>query len=250
MAKESINDKVVIITGATSGIGEATARLLATEGAITVLAGRRAERLDRLRGEIEKSGGQAMSVETDVTKFDDTRRLIDTVHKKYGRIDILFNNAGVMLLGPVLDADVTDWQRMIDTNLYGLIWCTHAVLPHMVKQGSGHIVQTSSVAGRTANSGSAVYNLTKWGVNAFTEALRRELVESKIRTTIIEPGLVATELREHITNREAKDRVNEWAESVRQLQAEDIANAVLYAVTQPSHVDVNEILIRPTDQQR
>jgi clavulanate-9-aldehyde reductase len=250
MAKESIKDKIVIITGATSGIGEATARLLAAEGAITVLAGRRKDRLDKLQSEIEKSGGQAMAVETDVTNFDSIQALVETAHKKYGRIDILFNNAGVMLLGPVIGADVTDWQRMIDTNLYGLIWCTNAVLPHMVKQGSGHIVQTSSVAGRTANLGSAVYNLTKWGVNAFTEALRQELVEHKIRTTLIEPGLVDTELRDHITNQQAKDSVNEWAQSVRQLQADDIASAVLYAVSQPDHVDVNEILIRPTDQQR
>ncbi len=250
MAKKSIKDKIVIITGATSGIGEATARLLAKEGATTVLAGRRQNRLDKLRADIEQGGGQALAIKTDVDNFDSTHQLVDTVHQKYGRIDILFNNAGVMLLGPVLGADVTDWRRMIDTNLYGLIWCTHAVLPHMVKQQSGHIVQTSSVAGRTANAGGAVYNLTKWGVNGFTEALRQELVEHKIRTTLIEPGLVATELREHITHQESKERVNEWAESVRQLQAEDIAESVLYAVTQPDHVDVNEILIRPTDQQR
>jgi clavulanate-9-aldehyde reductase len=250
MSKKNINDNVVIITGATSGIGEATARLLAKEGAITILAGRRQDRLDKLRAEIEQAGGRALAVKTDVTNFDSARQLVDTVHQKYGRIDILFNNAGVMLLGPVLAADTSDWKRMIDTNLYGLIWCTHAVLPYMVKRQSGHIVQTSSVAGRTATLGSAVYNLTKWGVNGFTEGLRQELVEHKIRTTLIEPGLVATELRDHITHKESKDRVNEWANSVRQLQAEDIAEAVRYAVTQPEHVDVNEILIRPTDQQR
>jgi clavulanate-9-aldehyde reductase len=176
--------------------------------------------------------------------------MVNTVAEKYGQIDILFNNAGVMLLGPVIDADITDWQRMIDTNLYGLIWCTHSVLPHMVKAGTGHIVQTSSVAGRTANNGSAVYNLTKWGVNGFTEGLRQELTNHKIRTTLIEPGLVATELRDHITHQESKKSVNDWANSVRQLQSEDIAEAVRYAVTQPDHVDVNEILIRPTDQQR
>ncbi|HUD10966.1 MAG TPA: SDR family NAD(P)-dependent oxidoreductase [Candidatus Saccharimonadia bacterium] len=250
MASKSIKDKVVIITGATSGIGEATAKLLASEGAIAVLAGRRQDRLDQLLASIEKAGGRAFAHQTDVTSYESVKNLVDTVVKKYDRIDILFNNAGVMLLGPVIDADTTDWQRMIDTNLYGLIWCTHAVLPYMVRQGSGHIVQTSSVAGRTANSGSAVYNLTKWGVNAFTEGLRQELVEHKIRTTLVEPGMVATELRDHITHAESKKNANQWADSMRQLQSEDIAEAVRYAVTRPDHVDVNEMLIRPTDQQR
>ncbi|HEY2003734.1 MAG TPA: SDR family NAD(P)-dependent oxidoreductase [Candidatus Saccharimonadia bacterium] len=250
MPQHSIKDKVVIITGATSGIGEATGRMLAREGAITVLAGRREDRLEQVRKDIDKDGGRALAITTDVTDYASVNNMVQTAQEKYGKIDVLFNNAGVMLLGPVIDADVTDWRRMIDTNLYGLIWCTHAVLPQMVKQKSGHIVQTSSVAGRTANLDSAVYNLTKWGVNGFTEGLRKELVEHKIRTTLIEPGLVATELRDHITHKETKRQVNEWAQSVRQLEAEDIAAAVLYAVTQPDHVDVNEILIRPTDQQR
>jgi NADP-dependent 3-hydroxy acid dehydrogenase YdfG len=250
MADKSLKDKVVIITGATSGIGEATAKLLAKDGAIIVLAGRRQDRLDSVALEISKFGGNALAIQTDVSKLDSVESLVSTVIKNYDRIDVLFNNAGVMLLGPVLDADLTDWQRMIDTNLYGLIWCTHAVLPHMIRQKGGHIVQTSSVAGRTANAGSAVYNLTKWGVNAFTEALRQELVEHKIRTTLIEPGLVATELRDHITHMETKNQINDWANSVRQLQSEDIAGAVRYALVQPDHVDVNEILIRPTDQQR
>jgi NADP-dependent 3-hydroxy acid dehydrogenase YdfG len=250
MAGKSLKDKVVIITGATSGIGEATAKLLAQDGAITILAGRRQDRLDSLTRQIAKSGGNALAVRTDVSKLESVENLVSTVTQKYDRIDVLFNNAGVMLLGPVLDADLSDWQRMIDTNLYGLIWCTHAVLPQMIRQKGGHIVQTSSVAGRTANAGSAVYNLTKWGVNAFTEALRQELVEHKIRTTLIEPGLVATELRDHITHQETKNQVNDWANSVRQLQSEDIAEAVRYALMQPDHVDVNEILIRPTDQQR
>jgi NADP-dependent 3-hydroxy acid dehydrogenase YdfG len=249
MAK-SIKDKVVIITGATSGIGEATAKLLAEEGAIVALAGRRKDRLDTLQAEIERSGGKAHGIETDVTKYDSVKAMADAVAEKYGQIDILFNNAGVMLLGPIIGADLSDWQRMIDTNLYGLIWATHSVLPYMIKAGSGHIVQTSSVAGRTANTGSAVYNLTKWGVNGFTEGLRQELVEHKIRTTLIEPGLVATELRNHITHEASKKTVNDWADSVRQLQSEDIAEAVRYAVTQGDHVDVNEILIRPTDQVR
>jgi NADP-dependent 3-hydroxy acid dehydrogenase YdfG len=250
MASKNIKDKVVIITGATSGIGEATAKLLASEGAVVVLAGRRQDRLDRLLTEIEQAGGNAHAIQTDVTNYESVRNMVEEVTKKFDRIDVLFNNAGVMLLGPVLDADITDWQRMIDTNLYGLIWCTHSVLPQMIRQKGGHIIQTSSVAGRTANMGSAVYNLTKWGVNGFTEGLRQELVGYKIRTTLIEPGLVATELRDHITHQETKKQTNEWANSVRQLQSEDIAEAVRYAISQPDYVDVNEILIRPTDQQR
>lgn len=250
MATMSIKDKVVIITGATSGIGAATARMLASEGAVVALAGRRQDRLTALQHDIESAGGQALAVPTDVTDQASVRAMVAAVATKHGHIDILFNNAGVMLLGPVIEADTTDWQRMIDTNLYGLIWATHAVLPYMVKQKGGHIVQTSSVAGRTANLGSAVYNLTKWGVNGFTEGLRQEVLTHNIRTTLIEPGIVATELRDHITHADTKQRTNQWAESLRQLQAEDIAAGVLYAVTQPEHVNVNEILIRPTDQER
>ncbi len=244
----TLNDKIVIITGATSGIGEATAKLLAQEGAVVVLTGRRKDRLRKIKSEIEKSGGKALAIEADVTQKESVIKMVKQVIDEYGKIDILVNNAGVMLLGPVLNAEVTDWQRMVDTNVYGLLWCTHAVLPHMVKQGGGHIVQTSSVAGRTAGPNRAVYNATKWAVNGFTEALRQEMVEHKIRTTLIEPGAVATELREHITHKQTKQQIDDWAASMRQLQSEDIAKAIVYAVSQPDHVAINEILVRPTDQ--
>lgn len=245
-----MDGKVVIITGATSGIGEATAKLLAKNGATVVITGRRKDRLDKIAQEIEQSGGKVLSIDTDVTKRESVEQMVNKVIKEYGRVDILFNNAGVMLLGPVVEADLTDWQRMIDTNLYGLLFCTNAVLPQMVKQKSGHIVQTSSVAGRTARKGSAVYNATKWAVNGFTEGLRQELLQYNIRTTLIEPGMVATELRDHITHEITKKDINAVADSIRQLQSEDIARAVLYAVSQPDYVDVNEILIRPTDQEK
>jgi NADP-dependent 3-hydroxy acid dehydrogenase YdfG len=146
--------------------------------------------------------------------------------------------------------DTEDWRRMINTNVLGLMYATHAVLPHMIKQSSGHIVQISSVAGRTTRPDSAVYNASKWAVNAFTEALRQEIYQHHIRTTLIEPGIVATELREHITDEQTKRNIESWAQSVRQLQPEDIAAAIIYALTQPDYVDVNEILVRPTDQER
>lgn len=245
---EKLHDQVAIVTGATSGIGEATAVALAERGAKVAIAGRRTDRLDKLAATIKAAGGEARVVTTDITSEAAARSLIDATQKHFGRVDILVNNAGVMLLGPVLNADTEDWRRMISTNVLGLMYATHAVLPLMVKQKSGHIVQVSSVAGRTTRAGSAVYNASKWAVNAFTDALRQEVYEHRIRTTLIEPGLVATELREHITNQEAKDRVEEWAHSVRQIQSADIAAAIVYAVTQPDYVAVNEILVRPTDQ--
>ena len=165
-----------------------------------------------------------------------------------GHVEI--NNAGVMLLGPILDADTEDWRRMMHTNVLGLMYMTHAALPHLVEQGSGDIVQVSSVAGRVARLGSGAYNASKWAVNAFSESLRQEVTEKGVRVLVIEPGLVDTELTDHITNQEAKRTTNEWKSSVRQLHAEDIANAVLYGVTQPDYVSLNEILVRPTDQAR
>ena len=169
---------------------------------------------------------------------------------EYGRLDILVNNAGVMLLGPIAGANTEDWRRMVNINLLGLMYATHAALPVMKEQGEGHIINISSVAGRTARAGAAVYNATKWGVGAFSEALRQEVYKDKIRVTIIEPGAVATELTEHITNPETKEKTQAWVQSMKQLESEDIAAAIVYAVTQAPHVNVNEILIRPTEQER
>ncbi len=243
-----LSGKTALVTGASSGIGEATALQLAAEGALVAIAARRADRLEALAARIETLGGKALPLVGDVCIEEDARRMVEALTASAGRIDILVNNAGVMLLGPILHADTEDWRRMVNTNVLGLLYCTHAALPHMAEAKSGHIVNISSVAGRTARAGAAVYNATKWGVGAFSEALRQEALAHKIRVTIIEPGLVATELRDHITHQESKQSINAWAESLTQLTSEDIAASVVYAVTQPWHVNVNEILIRPTEQ--
>lgn len=245
-----LDGKVALVTGASSGIGEATAIALAALGAKVVLAARRQERLTKLAQHISESGGQAVTLVVDATDEAQVREMVQQTKAKCGRVDILVNNAGVMLLGPIDGADTEDWRRMVEINLLGLMYATHAVLPVMKAQGEGHIVNISSVAGRTARAGSAVYNATKWGVCAFSEALRQEVYKDKIRVTVIEPGAVATELTEHITNSETKEKIQAWTQSMKQLQSEDIAAAIVYAVTQAPHVNVNEILIRPTEQER
>lgn len=244
-----LQGKVVIVTGASSGIGEATARVLAEAGARVVLAARRKDKLDTLADEITHAGGTAMVVEADVTDQSVCENLIKKVHDEWGTIDILINNAGVMLLGPVIGAPLEEWERMVQLNVMGLLYMTHAVLPIMQEQNSGHVVNISSVAGRTNGPASAVYNLTKWGVGAFTESLRQELVASKtgIRTTLIEPGAVATELIDQ--NRpEIQEMLNSRLKDMKRLESEDIAAGILYAVSQPEHVSVNEVLIRPSAQ--
>lgn len=246
-----LEGKVALVTGASSGIGEATALALAAEGARMVIAARRIDRLEALAKRIQQQGGEVLALRIDVTDEVEAREMVDHVRKHWGRLDILVNNAGVMLLGPITGANVNDWQRMVNLNLLGLMYTTHEALPIMQKQGSGHIVNISSVAGRVARAGSGGYNATKWGVNAFSESLRQELAQRKehIRVTLIEPGMVATELTEHITHEGAKRAAQERAKSMTLLQAEDIAAAILYAVTQPERVNVNEILIRPTEQE-
>lgn len=246
----SLKQKVAIVTGASSGIGEATAIALAAAGAKVAIAARRSDRLKTLTQRIQQSGGEALPITADVADRAQVQQMVSATKDKWGRVDILVNNAGVMLLGPIYEANTEDWRRMIDVNVLGLMYATHAVLPLMKAQGEGHIVNISSVAGRVANAGTGVYNATKWAVGAFSESLRKEVHKDKIRVTIIEPGLVATELPQHITNSEAKERAKAFYESVRSLDSEDIAAAIVYAVTQPPHVNVNEILIRPTEQER
>ena len=246
----SLKQKVAIVTGASSGIGEATAIALAAAGAKVALAARRSERLETLTQRIQQNGGEALPITADVANEAQVQDMVSATKDKWGRVDILVNNAGVMLLGPVYQANTEDWRRMFDVNVLGLMYATHAILPLMKAQGEGHIVNISSVAGRVANAGTGVYNATKWAVGAFSESLRKEVHKDKIRVTIIEPGLVATELPKHITNSEAKERAKTLYESVRSLDSEDIAAAIVYAVTQPPHVNVNEILIRPTEQER
>ena len=245
-----LEGKVALVTGASSGIGEATALALAREGAKVVIAARRADRLEALAKRIRDEGGEACAVVADVAREEEARSMVVSANAAWGRLDILVNNAGVMLLGPILDADTEDWRRMIGTNVLGLMYATHAALPLMKAQGSGHVVNVSSVAGRTARAGAGVYNASKWGVGAFSEALRQEVYKDKIRVTIIEPGAVATELTDHVTHAETKQQIQAFVQSMTPLESEDIAAAIVYAVTQPDRVNVNEILVRPTEQER
>jgi NADP-dependent 3-hydroxy acid dehydrogenase YdfG len=248
---DSLQGRVCVVTGASSGIGEATALRLAKAGAAVAVAARRSDRLDELVKRISAEGGSAVAVPTDVADEEQARALIDRTKTELGRVDVLVNNAGVMLLGPVEGADTTDWRRMVDINLLGLLYCTHAALPVMREQGSGHIVNISSVAGRTAIAGAAVYNATKWGVCGLSEALRQEALHAGIRVTLIEPGVVSTELPDHITHEGAKQIVQRMHEEMKApLTGEDIADSIHFAVSQPGHVSVNEVLVRPTEQPR
>jgi NADP-dependent 3-hydroxy acid dehydrogenase YdfG len=239
-------DRVAVVTGASSGIGEATARALAREGFAVALAARREDRIAALAEEL---GDQAIAVPTDVADASSAVALIKRAKDELGSVDVLVNNAGVMLLGPILGADVEHWQRMVNVNLLGLMYCTHAALPIMQEQGNGHIVNVSSVAGRVARFGSGVYNATKWGVGAFSESLRQEGANYGVRVTIIEPGFVETELQGHNENPLVRDAIEKNREQIGDvLQADDIANAIVYAVNQPDHVGINEVLVRPARQ--
>ena len=247
----ALDGKVALITGASSGIGEATALALAAEGAAVALGARRVDRLEALRERIASDGGRAVAIEVDVSDEGAARGFVEGARDQLGSVDILVNNAGVMLLGPVAGADTAEWKRMVDVNLLGLLYCTHAALPIMGEQGSGHIVNVSSVAGRIATLGSAVYNLTKWGVGAFSEALRQEVLHAGVRVTIVEPGFVETELQGHNQNPIVVEQIEKMQQQIGDLlQADDIADGIRWAVTRPQHVSVNEVLIRPTRQPR
>ena len=243
----NLDGKVAVVTGASSGIGEATAEALAAAGASVVIAARREERLQDLRQRIEKAGTRAMVVQCDVTDEQLAHELIHTANEEFGHVDILVNNAGVMLLSKVEKGLSDEWRQMFDVNVLGLLYVTDAAIEVMKEQGSGHIVNISSVAGRRSNPMTGVYSGTKYAVNAVSEALRGELAGDGIRVTIVEPGAVATELPDHISDEEAQERISGII-SIETLEAEDIANAIAYAVTQPQRVNVNEILIMPTEQ--
>ncbi|MDQ3452800.1 MAG: SDR family NAD(P)-dependent oxidoreductase [Actinomycetota bacterium] len=248
MANPRLAGKVALVTGASSGIGEATALALAAEGAAVAIGARRGDRLEALADKISADGGRALTLDLDVTQEQQAHDAVGRTRADLGGLDIVVNNAGVMLLGPILDADTSDWRRMIETNVLGLMYVTHAALPGLVEQGSGDIVQVSSVAGRLAREGSGGYNASKWAVNAFSESLRQEVTARGVRVTLVEPGAVATELSDHITHAASKQRVKERVTKMRPLESSDIAAGVVYVVTQPPHVSVNEVLIRPTDQ--
>jgi NADP-dependent 3-hydroxy acid dehydrogenase YdfG len=240
----------VAITGASSGIGEATAVALAKAGASVALGAPPKDPNDELAPRNEDGGGTAVALEVDVGDEAAARGFIEQAHERLGRLDTLVNNAGVMLLGPVEQADPEDWRTMIHVNLLGLMYCTRAALPIMLEQESGDIVNISSVAGRFARAGNAVYAATKFGVGAFSEGLRNEVTERGVRVTLIEPGFVDTELQGHNTG-EVLETLEAMREHLRDpLRAQDIANGILYAVSQPPHVSINEVLIRPTRQTR
>jgi NADP-dependent 3-hydroxy acid dehydrogenase YdfG len=243
--------RVAAITGASSGIGEATALTLARAGAAVALAARRADRIEALAKRIEEEGGRALVRPADIAREEGARGFVEDAHARLGRLDVLVNNAGVMLLGPIEGADTEHWRRMVEVNVLGLMWCTHAALPLLRAAGGGHVVNLSSVAGRFARAGSGVYNATKFAVGAFSEALRQEVLEAGIRVTVIEPGFVATELQGHNTDPAVRAGIEQMREQAGEvLSAQQIADAILYAVTQPAHVSINEVLIRPTRQVR
>jgi len=242
-----LSSKVVAVTGASSGIGEATALACAQAGGAVALAARRSERIEALAKRITDAGGRAIAIPTNVGDEAQARSFIERTHSELGRLDVLVNNAGAMLLGPIENAPTEEWRRMIEANVFGVLYCTHAALPLMHEQGSGHIVNVSSVAGRVARAGSGVYNLTKFGVGAFSESLRQEGVPIGVRVTLIEPGAVDTELAGH--NRpEVLEQIKQRFGDIERLTSEDIAGAILYAIGQPPHVSVNEVLVRPSAQ--
>ncbi|HET8977797.1 MAG TPA: SDR family NAD(P)-dependent oxidoreductase [Solirubrobacteraceae bacterium] len=251
---EDLTGTVALITGASSGIGEATALTLARQGAAVAVAARRKDRLDALAQRVADAGGRVLAIESDITDQAQAQALVERTVAELGRLDTLVNNAGVMLLGPTHDAPLEEWERMISVNIRGLLYCAHAALPHLLAAAQdgprriADMVNISSVAGRTTRVGSAVYNLTKHGVGAFSEALRQEVTGRHVRVSLVEPGAVDTELRTH--NRpEIQDQMSRRFADIRIMDAEDVADAVTYIVTRPWRVAVNEILMRPTEQE-
>ena len=243
----NIEGKIVVITGASSGLGEATARMLSAHGATVVLGARRVERIVALADELVRGGGQALALQTDVTRSEDIQRLVDGAVEKYGRIDVMINNAGLMPSSPLERLKIADWDRMIDVNIKGVLYGIAAALPHMQQRKSGHIVNVSSVAGHKVRAGTAVYSATKHAVRVLTEGLRQEVKAYNIRTTIVSPGAVATELPDSVTEADVAAGVKAFYEIA--IPAESFARAVVYALSQPDDVDINEILFRPTQQE-
>src|SRR5437764_2233571 len=241
--------QVIAVTGASSGIGEATALACARAGAAVALAARRAERIEALADRSKGEGRSASAVPTDVGDEQQAHAFVERAHSELGRLDVLVNNAGVMLLGPIENAPTEEWRQMIHVNVFGVLYCTHAALPLMHEQGSGHVVNISSVAGRVARAGSGVYNLTKFGVGAFTESLRQEFTRRHLRASLVEPGAVKTELASHVRP-EVWEQLGNVFTNTELMEAEDIAEAIAFIVTRPRRVALNEVLVRPTEQER
>ncbi|MFG2343927.1 SDR family NAD(P)-dependent oxidoreductase [Streptomyces phaeochromogenes] len=250
-----LTDTIALVTGASSGIGAATARRLAEDGASVVLVARRKDRLTELAAEIEKAGGTALVVEADIADRAQAEAAVQQAVERFGRLDILVNNAGLMLLGPVVDADVEEWERMIAVNVQGLLYTTRAALPHLLKAAEdgprrvADIVNISSIAGRVAWNSYGVYNLTKFGMNGFTESLRQEVTQRHVRVGVLEPGGVDTELGSHNNHKpEIREAIDTFYEQTEVLAPDDIADGVAYMVTRPRHASVGELWIMPTDQ--
>ena len=244
----NIEGKVVVITGASSGLGEATARHLSAQGASIVLGARRADRIQSLADDLTASGGKALALTTDVTHCDQVKRLVDAAVQAYGRIDVMINNAGLMPQSPLERLRIDEWEQMIDVNIKGVLYGIAAALPYMKEQKAGHIVNVSSVAGHKVRAGGAVYAATKHAVRALSEGLRQEVKPYNIRTTVISPGAVATELPNSITEPDVAENFHKFYESFA-IPADSFARAVAFAIGQPEDVDVNEILFRPTRQE-
>ena len=246
--RTNIQGKVVVITGASSGLGQASARLLSAQGAAVVMGARRIDRLQALAEELTGGGGKALAVATDVTQRDQVKRLVDAAVQGFGRIDVMINNAGLMPHSPLERLKVDDWDRTIDVNIKGVLYGIAAALPHMKQQKSGHVINVSSVAGHKVGPDSAVYAATKHAVRALSEGLRQEVKPYNIRTTVISPGAVATELPNSITEPDVSESIHKFYEAYA-IPADSFARAVAFAMSQPEDVDVNEILFRPTRQE-
>ena len=244
----NIAGKVVVITGASSGLGEAAARHLSADGACVVLGARRVDRLEALAAELANGGGKALALATDVTRVDQVKALVDAAVKAYGRIDVIINNAGLMPQSLLERLKIDEWDRMIDVNIKGVLYGIAAALPHMKAQKSGHVISVSSVAGHKVRPGGTVYSATKHAVRVISEGLRQEVKPYNIRTTVISPGAVDTELPDLITDPDVAVAMRKFYDDVA-IPADSFARAVVFAMSQPDDVDVNEILFRPTRQE-
>jgi NADP-dependent 3-hydroxy acid dehydrogenase YdfG len=244
---------VALVTGASSRIGEAAARRLAEDGASVVLVARRRDRLESLTAEIEQAGGTALAVQADISDRAQAEAAVQQAVERFGRLDVLINNAGLMLLGPVVGADPDEWDRMIAVNAQGVLYTTHAALPYLLKSAEdgprqvADIVNISSIAGRVASNGFGVYNMTKFGVNGFTEPLRQEVTKRHVRVGVLEPGGVTTELMSHNTGA-VREEIDHFHATTETLNPEDIADGIAYMVTRPRHASIGELWIMPTDQ--
>jgi NADP-dependent 3-hydroxy acid dehydrogenase YdfG len=248
-----LDGTVALVTGASSGIGAATAAALASHGAAVALAARRKDRLEDLAAQIRDQGGTAVVLESDITQPEQATAAVERTVAELGRLDTLVNNAGLMLLGPASGAPLEEWQRMVELNVLGLLYCAHAAIPHLQRAADdgprrvADMVNISSVAGRNARNGNGVYSLTKFGVGAFSESLRQELTKRYVRVSLVEPGATATELATHNRPEVLESLRSQFGQT---MDAGDIADAISYIVTRPRHVAVNEMLIRPTEQER